>query len=337
MDAQWRLEFLARLAAERNYLLRQFWGLDEETLTSIPVTNDWTAKDILAHIAFWDGFGNERMSRAIDGRLHELVTVGGQAAIDAHNRERSQQFKEMPLETAVAALLKERSSFHVLLKRTSDHDLHRQLRLADGHRTRMRVWARSRWRHDANHAQTLAHWRKKLPLNNQQSQIGPKYILRALLQSARKELLRTVDLFPDFQRTTLPVCGIWTLKDLLGHITDWEKVGLDGLKQLAAGHIPQFNYTISAPFDEFNRKNADTRQEQSWAEVWDDFIAVRQHFMAVFDTMSETQLTCAFTSPWQRPINGYRWITVWLGHDHEHVLDLLTASFINSWPKRLKH
>ena len=337
MNDQWRKQLMARLAAERNFLLRQFWGLDETTLTTVPVTGDWTAKDILAHIAFWDGFANERMSRAIDGRLHELHAVGGQAAIDAHNRERSQQFQEMPLETAVATLLKERRSFHALLKRISDHDLHRQLRLADGHRTRLRVWARSRWRHDANHAQALASWRKKLLPNSQEPQIGPKYILRALLQSTRKEFLRTADLIPDTQRTILPVCGVWTLKDVIGHLTDWEKVGLDGLKQLAAGRTPEFDYAIPIPFDEFNRKNAAARQTQSWTEVWHDFTTTRQDFMTTFDNMPETQLECQFMPPWQHPINGYRWLTVWLSHNHEHALDLVAASATNGWPQRLQH
>ena len=337
MDSTWRLELLARLAAERNYLLRQLWGLSETTLTTIPVMDDWTAKDILAHIAFWDGFVTERMSWVVNGRLSEMPSIGGQSAIDALNLERHQQFKNVPLEAVIATLLKERSGLHALLKRIPDHDLHRQLRLADGHRTRMKSWLRSRWRHDADHAQALAIWRKRLPDDLKRQRLGPQYLLRTMLQAARKEFLKTADLIPESERTTKPVCGTWTLKDLIGHLTDWEKVGLDGLQQLTAGQIPEFDTPIAYPFDPFNNKNTAVRQEQSWDEVWTDFTQTRQQFITHFDAMPESQFTQQFIAPWQQAINGYAWLSIWPGHDREHALDIRATLNLNHWPRRLKH
>lgn len=336
-DTHWRTQLLARLGAERSYLLRQFWGLDEHTLSTIPVTDDWTAKDILAHIAFWDGLATERLSRMVNGRIHELTAVGDPTTIEATNRDRHTQFKELPLETTLAMLLKERSGFHTLLNRITDHDLHRRLRLGDGHRTRPRTWANGRWRHDAHHAQTLATWRQALPDDIKNKRLGPKYILRALLQTTRKEFLSTADLIPQSERTRQPVCGVWTLKDLIGHLTDWEKVGLEGLQQLANNQTPEFNDTIDFPFDAFNNANAAARQDQSWDEVWADFTTTRQQFLTQFDAMSDEQLTRQFTAPWQRPINGYFWLTIWLGHDHEHALDVRASLALPNWPQRLKH
>ena len=336
-DPKERLHYLARLGAERSYLLRQLWGLDEGTLTTMPVTDHWTAKDILAHIAFWDGFTAEKLSRVMNGRIQEIPSPYDSEAIEKQNRDRYRQFKEIPLEIVMATLLKERSGLYALLKRFPDKDLQRQLRLASGQRTYARAWVRHRWLHDAHHARALANWRRQLPNDIKSTRLGPKYILRALLQSTRKEFLLTADLILESERTNQAVCGIWTLKDLIGHLTDWEKVGLEGLQQLASGQSPEFDYRIAWPFDEFNNKNAAARQNQPWPEVWGDFTETRQQFMNLFDAMSEAQLTRQFIAPWQSPINGYAWLTVWLGHDHEHALDIRNSLNIKNWPQRLRH
>jgi hypothetical protein len=241
----------------------------------------------------------------------------------------------MSLETAVAMLFKERRGFYALLETISDADLHRRRRLTTGQSTQMRTWMRRRWLHDAAHAQDLAAWRQQLPEAVRQKRLGPKYILRALLLSARKEFLLTADMISEAERTTLPVCGVWTLKDLLGHLTDWAKVGVDGLQQLAEGQAPEFDYTIALNFDEFNNANAAVRKDQSWDEIWTDFKETHHQLLHLLHTMPEAQLTREFTAPWQRPINGYLWTTIWFGHDQEHAHDIRHALKVSGWPKRL--
>jgi hypothetical protein len=334
-DERWRLELLARLGAERSYLLRQLWGLDEETLSTRPVTNGWTVKDILAHVAYWDGFNTDRMSKVADGRIQEIQTFDDDEAIDAHNAQRQQQFKEIPLENVVAMLLKERSGLYAMLERIPPEATHRRVHLANGRQIAMRIWVRRRWLHDAEHAQALVQWRKQLPDGIKGQRIGPKYILRALLQSTRKEFLLTADLVPEAERSSRPICGTWTLKDLIGHLTDWEGVGIDGLRQLAAGQTPEFSYSISLNFDEFNNSNAAARRDQSWDEVWHDFKENRQQLLALFDAMPESQLSRQFIAPWNQPSNGYRWTSIWFGHEHEHAIDVRRSLSISNWPKRL--
>ena len=48
-----RLGLLEAHSAERAGLLGQLVGLDEKTLTESPVFDDWTTKDLLAHVAGW--------------------------------------------------------------------------------------------------------------------------------------------------------------------------------------------------------------------------------------------------------------------------------------------
>jgi hypothetical protein len=286
-------------------------------------------------MAVWDAFHTERLSLARNGRFSKLTPLTPQS-LDQRNAEMMQQFQDVPLENALATCLKERASFLEELKRMPDTMLHRQLTMPWGKRLRPRTWARWRFLHDKTHADELAQWRSSQPPDVVR-QVGPKSILRAIFKSTRKEFLTLVDLIPADERTSRLVCGVWGLKDLVGHLTDWERVGLDGLCQLADGHTPEFDYTIP-DFDEFNNANAAARSEQTWAQVWADFSKTRQDFTDVFDQLPEETFTRAVPTPWGGNISAYLWVLVWAGHEHEHAIDVRGALHLKNWPRRLtKH
>jgi hypothetical protein len=331
--ATWRRHLLARLAAERTYFLRPYMALDEETLATHRVVEQWTAKDLLAHVGVWDAFQAQRMSLVLDGRLDDVQQVGGEAGMAARNAELYERYRDVPLEQALAIGLKERSGFLATLARISDADLHRELEFPWGWRTRMAVWAELRYQHDAEHATHLAQWRETLP-QEARRQVGPKYLLRAYLKAARKEFLAAVALVAAAERDSRPVCGVWTLKDLVGHLTDWEKVGVDGLQQLIAGVTPEFDEPIP-DFDSFNARNAAARRDQPWEQVWADFEATRRTLLDLFDRLAGDHLQRTFVAPWGRPLNAYVWMLVWPGHDQEHAIDLRGSLELSDWPKRL--
>jgi uncharacterized protein (TIGR03083 family) len=47
-------EFIAKARSERQALLDSVKGVDEATLTTLPVCGTWTARDVLAHVAACD-------------------------------------------------------------------------------------------------------------------------------------------------------------------------------------------------------------------------------------------------------------------------------------------
>ncbi|HEX6383612.1 MAG TPA: DinB family protein [Anaerolineae bacterium] len=331
--ATWRLHLLARLAAERASFLRSYISLNEETLATSPVVEQWTAKDLLAHVGVWDAFQAERMSLVLDGRPDEVQQVGGEAGMAARNAELYERYCDVSLEQALAICLKERSGFLATLARVPDVELHRELEFPGGGRTRMAQWAEWRYQHDAEHAGHLTQWRETLP-QEVRRRIGPKYLLRAYLRAARKEFLAAAALVSPAERNSRPVCGVWSLKDLVGHLTDWEKVGVDGLQQLVAGDTPEFDESIP-DFDTFNARNATARRDQSWDEVWADFEATRQVLLDLFDKLTDEELQRTFVAPWNRPLNGYVWMLVWPGHDQEHAIDLRGSLQLLGWPERL--
>lgn len=331
----WRKQLLARLSAERAYLLLQFRSLRVETLTAIPAAGDLTFKDVLLHVAAWDAFQTERISLVQSGRSAELQPFT-QEMLDQRNAEMGEHFQAIPLEQALATCLKERAGFLAELSRVSDEMLHKRITLPWGERARMRTWARWRFLHDMVHAAELETWRGSQSLDVVR-QIGPKFILRAIFKATRKEFLSLVDLILDDERISRPVCGVWGLKDLVGHLTDWERVGVDGLSQLVDGKTPTFDYEIP-DFDTFNNVNAAARSDQSWDQVWSDFITTRRDFTDLFDQLPEAALSRTMATPWGGTIPAYVWVMVWAGHEHEHAIDVRGALNLRNWPRRLtKH
>ncbi len=329
----WRQQLLARLAAERAYLLLQFRSLDEETLTSIPAVGSLTFKNVLLHVAAWDAFHTEKISLVRNGRFAELVELTPES-LNRRNAELEEQFQDISLERALAVCLKERAGFLAELKRVPDEALHKRMTLPSGHRVRMRTWARWRFLHDMDHAAQLEAWRQQQSQETVR-QVGPKYILQAIFNAARKEVLSLIPLIPEEERVSRSVCGVWGLKDLLGHLTDWERVGLDGLCQLADGKVPEFDYEIP-DFDAFNNKNAEARSGQSWADTWADLTQTRKDFTDLFDQLPEKSLARPMPTPWGGATPVYFWILVWAGHDHEHAIDVRQALQLQSWPRRLR-
>ncbi len=142
------------------------------------------------------------------------------------------------------------------------------------------------------------------------------------LAAAREELLAVSGRLAPEERASLRVCGVWTLKDVLGHIADWEWVGVEGLRDMAAGRSPRVEYV--ADIDAWNQVHADARRDQPWKEVWADLHAAREAFLEVLDGMSEADLERrVFPFPWGAEGTPRDWVRVYVDHDREHARGVL--------------
>jgi uncharacterized damage-inducible protein DinB/predicted RNase H-like HicB family nuclease len=313
--AAWRRRLLAHLAAERAGLLGQLIGLNERTLTQSPVAEAWTAKDLLAHVAAWDAANVERLELILAGREQDIVGVD----LDERNAALYAERRDWPLQRALDACTQARADFLAALVRLSDAEMHRSRHLSWGERS-VRQWTEWRARHDAAHAADLAAWREAQPLKGQS---GPKAVLLAALAAARQELLAAAALVPDRDRASRLVCGVWALKDVLGHVADWEWVGVEGLRQMAAGQPPEIGNI--ADIDAWNQAHYEARRDQPWEDVWADLHAAREAMLEVLEGMGQTDLSRPFKFPWGPEDTAYQWLSVYLAHDREHAQGLREA------------
>lgn len=311
-----RARLLARLAAERAGLLEQLIGLDEKTLTESLIFDGWTLKDLLAHIAAWDRWELREMRHMASGEILDLSEVRDTDAFNAHAVAVRQ---DRTLAEVLAELQEARATWVAWLQALPDEKFFRQY-LFEGMDWSCAGCVEVQWRHDAEHAAQIAAWRETEGLKGK---TGPQAVLLAALAAARDELLAAAALVPAEERALRPVCGEWTLKDVLGHVADWEWFGMEGLREMADGHAPQVGRVES--IEDWNRAHADARRHQPWEMVWADLQAARRALLDVLGEMSQAELGRSFPFPWGTEGTAYQWILVYFRHDREHAHGLKEA------------
>lgn len=313
-----RRRLFARLAVERANLMIQLVGLDAEVLTNGVVFDDWSPADLLGHVQAWDAVYVQRLTLALAGRDAEIPGVDVESL--AENNETLRRTRRgWTTDQLVSATTDARSQVLDLLGRFSDGDFQRELQLTWGRPTVL-AWAERRYEHDASHTADIETWRQSAAI---QPGAGPKSILLASLNDSRAALMATVDLTPPDQRETALVAGDWTLKDVLGHVVDWEWWMADALRDISTGQAPQVESyeTIEA----WNQQHAAARKSEPWGAVWSDFRAARDALMGALAGISQEALAVRHPAPDVASRSAYDWAYTALEHDLEHAHGLLAG------------
>jgi hypothetical protein len=331
-----RRRLLARLAAERAGLLQGLLGLDEADLVGPFVHDDWTVKDILAHIAAWDRWEERVMRAMIAGATPDFSEVQDFAV---SNAAFVAPWRERGLAEVLSELAAARREWVAWLVGLRDAEFFRKRAYAGHNWTFSEVPLQVQWEHDAEHSAAITSWRQAAGLTGHAG--GAMSVLRAAVDAARDELLAAVALIPADERTSRPVCGDWTLKDLLGHIADWEWYAVSGLRRMPVGEPPPPLYppqtggempaldpsqaggeTGGESIERWNQAHAAARRDQPWERVWEDLGGAHRAFLEILAEMDPTALSRRFPWPWGEAGTVYRCATVFLGHDRDHAGDL---------------
>ncbi len=330
-----RAALLARLAAERSFVLQQLEGLDEAALTHDPIFEGWPLPALLAHIAYWDAFAADRLGKLADGRPADIQPLGlGDDTLDARNAALRQRFATLPFVQAVAIGQKERRSLLLALGRLSDEVLFRRIRLRPGWQATPANWAGAPYVHDAHHSADLARWRKGYPPNDPEARVIHRALLRPLLGLARAELLALAALVPPSERETRPIEGDWSLKQVLGHLSDYERLGVVALRQVADGREPSYERTIE-DFEGFNAERGPVWAARSWAEVWAQYVATRRALVEVALALDDAALARTFVGPDLETTTACGYLLDMAGHEQEHADALRRALGLPALPRRL--
>jgi hypothetical protein len=309
-----RRHLLAHLAAERAELLALLVGLNERALSILPFAGEWTVKDLLSHIAAWDRWQHQAMASMVAGQEPEWASVKD---VDAANAASVAAWRDRKLRNVVAELQAARTEWLVWLDGLPLQEFFRARAYSGWDWTFATAPLRVQWEHDAEHAAQIAAWRQAHGLGGRS---GPKEVLIAALVESRRELLAAAGLVPEAERENRAVVGEWTLKDLLGHVADWEWLDLEGLRHMARGRPPQVEHVVD--IDAWNEAHAEARHSQSWAQVWNNLQASRSALLDVLAAMDDAGLARTFPFPWGVEGTPYEWACVVLQHSRGHARDL---------------
>jgi len=145
-----RDELLSMLEESRNELAGAIRGLPDDKLT-VPLADEWSAKDIMGHIASWDEFTVADLRRIARGRLPCLAAFR-EAEVDSWNAFLIRPRKLFPLPQIRAEFEEARAEMVVALK-----DLPEGL-LAQGQMVR-NIFA-IMTNHEKDHARQVREWRQ---------------------------------------------------------------------------------------------------------------------------------------------------------------------------------
>lgn len=94
-------------------------------------------------------------------------------------------------------------------------------------------------------------------------------------EASYQATLDVVDEFPVERRNETGVCGVWSLKDLMGHLAFWDGLEADELAARKAG--TEFAFDDSE--DSVNAREAARRADRSWDEVMTEVAANRERLI----------------------------------------------------------
>jgi len=307
-----RLRLSAHLAAERSKLLAGLLGLDRRALTEEAFLDGWTVKDALAHFAAWDRWEHRQMRGMLVGERPDDRVFRGRG-VDAFNAAVVDAWRDRTLTAVVAELEGARATWVAWLRDLPEETFFASRPFDEWD------WAfpnclEVQWQHDADHAAQVAAWRQAHGLERR---VGPKCILLAALRAAREALVALSSLVAPEERTSRHVCGVWTLKDVLGHLTDWEQVGVDGLRSMARRRPLAVEYV--ADIEAWNQEHAEARREQPWNKVWADWQETREALVEILGGMLQPDLSRSYHFPWGPEGTAYQWVAVFVDHDREHA------------------
>jgi Protein of unknown function (DUF1706) len=155
----------------------------------------------------------------------------------------------------------------------------------------------------------------------------PKEEILEQIREARGTLLTAIEGLADDAMLRPGVIGLWSVKDILSHLTAWESELVTALSQIdKPDRVPQI--VKIEDIDEWNEEQYRASARRPLDLVIEDFNGVHKHLLKAVETLDDNTLVNVRKFPWMEgePLwyliaeNGY-----W--HEQEH------AEEIRKWRK----
>ena len=159
-----------------------------------------------------------------------------------------------------------------------------------------------------------------------------------ILKYGQLTVLQAIDGFPAAAWETTGACGVWSVKDILAHLTSYELVLVDVLATLTGGGpTPALNTFIELG-GQFNDREVHKRKEKTIHNVLAELNNTHTQVMSLIVTLPAETLRQSGTLPWYGMDYALDDVLVYMyyGHKREHsaqiaafrdVLDRQPSSF----------
>jgi uncharacterized damage-inducible protein DinB len=138
----------------------------------------------------------------------------------------------------------------------------------------------------------------------------------AQLAESRRGLNQAIEGLSEEQMTGVQVEGVWTVKDIMGHIASWEETCLKPLRHYADGG--PFDVEVIQDFS-WNDEQAARKRNVPLAAVLDELAAIRQELVAAANRLSAGQQAQKVSFPWGGKGTVVKALAGLAEHELEHV------------------
>jgi hypothetical protein len=160
-------ELLVSIKKSWDELNQVIANLSEEQMTQPGVQDDWTVKDIMAHISAWKRLAMDRIHAAATGADLQFPVIKGEEFVDTFNAEVYQRFKDQALEKVRAEFQAANAEFLAQIE-ALDEDLFYETLPFDwaGNLTyQVLISANTHW-HYPDHIEAILKWLDKQDSQN---------------------------------------------------------------------------------------------------------------------------------------------------------------------------
>jgi uncharacterized damage-inducible protein DinB len=109
----------------------------------------------------------------------------------------------------------------------------------------------------------------------------------ARLAESRRALHQAIEGLSEKEMTQVQVEGVWTIKDVLGHIASWEKTCLEPLRRYAKGG--PFEVEVIEDYLTWNEEQAARKRDVPLDTILDELATVRQELVEAASRLSAGQ------------------------------------------------
>ena len=139
----------------------------------------------------------------------------------------------------------------------------------------------------------------------------------AKLAESRRDLHQATQGLREEEMTQVQVEGVWTIKDVLGHIAAWEEICLEPLQRYADGD--PFEVEAIKDYLILNEELAARKQDTPLDVILDELDAIRQKLVATASKLSAEQWEQRVLFPWGDEGAVAEMLDELYQHELEHV------------------
>lgn len=305
-----RQMLLQELQAARRELMRSLKFLNEKEATMLEFRPDWCVRDVISHITAVE-------CTALAAAQH-LVEDGNPEFHDPldereFNRQAIQRRREFALSEVMDELAGSRRQLFKLLRKLPEDEFYAPFPVGHtGTEKSLADVVAHIVEHDYEHAADIWQWRAASGLLKRER-------FRDAILLERRHFLDALTGLMEEDMVSIPVCGHWTVRDVMAHILSWDE----------EAYRTAENWTKERPWqegalydDEWNEIEVAKRRHMSVIDLADGLATYHRKWLRLFDQATNADLVAMSTAPWGERMALISFFYEMASHDAAHTPDL---------------